>query len=65
MIKTLFLLTRSKIAPENSDSNKVGMNWLAETRLTRNGLLVVVNASHGSAIFCIQVPILDMHMPTQ
>jgi len=43
----------------------MGVNWSALTKLRRKGDPVIEYASQGRAIFCIHVPISEMHMLPQ
>src|SRR5690242_1181589 len=59
------LFVRSTSTPAYSEKTTIGSDWQAATSPTRNAFRVSANASHPSAIACIQVPMSDSVCPDQ
>ncbi len=58
-----FFGRRSISTPANSENSSTGTNCSALTKLSSSADFVSVYASHGCAVFCIHVPMVETHMP--
>ena len=65
MISIRFLGRRSMSTPAKSENSSAGRNCSALTTDNKSADLVSEYASHGWAVFCIHVPIVETHMPAK